>query len=106
MSDGPNAVYTLAEELPDHQTARGMEFRTLSVEDRKPLARILVIARSQAQSGDADWEDALFRRSMRRKKNRYFYQAARLSIDIQEATTIWWSVVHNDPSPAERVTLI
>lgn len=96
-------VEELAEELPEHQTSRGDEFRVIPIEDRYPLAARLVVARVQAEAGDDDdWEDHAFRAEMRKKKERYFYHAGELHIGIHEARSIWWSVVHDTPSAIER----
>lgn len=92
----------LAEELPDYQTSRGNEFRTVSVEDRMSLARVLVVARSQVNASNADWDDDDYRRSMRRVRNRYMHISGILDIRFEEAERIWWNYVYDDPSPHER----
>lgn len=96
------AVRELAEELPEHQTSRGMEFREISTEQRENLANVLVRARSQSNAENADWNDRAFRTEMRRKQNEYFYECGRLGIDMKEAHEIWWNVVHGDPAPVRR----
>lgn len=99
-------VLTLAEELPTHQTNRGAEFRTISIEERIPIARNLVTARSQAQSSNPDWTSDRFKNTLRRKKDQYMHVCGSLGVDIGEARHIWWSVVYNDPSPYEREKLV
>lgn len=101
-----SAIRDLAEELPEHQTSRGREFRTIPAEERDLLAKPLVMARSQAQATDADWDDQRFLSEIAKKKNMYFYNAGQLHLDVKEANHIWWSVVYDDPSPAERRDLI
>lgn len=86
-----DAVSRLAEELPDHQTSRGDEFRDLSMRDRERLARPLVLARNQAQTESG--ETTVYRRAMRQKRDRYFYIAGDLNIRMREAQTIWRGVV-------------
>lgn len=97
-----DAVRAVAEEMPDHQSSRGAEFRTLSVEDRLPMARQLVIARSQVNASNADWNCERYRYHMRQKKETYLYHAGRLGVDIEEADNIWWSIVHDNPAPVEK----
>lgn len=99
-------IQELAEELPEHQSPRGNEFRAIPVEDRKLLARPLVMARSQVESTNANWQDRQFRNEIIKKKNAYFYYAGQLHIDMDQANWIWWSVVYDNPSPAERRELI
>lgn len=101
-----HSVHELAEELPDHQSSRGAEFRQISVEERYPLAKELVIARSQTNASNADWDSDEYRREMRRRKNMYFQEAGRLGISFDEAENIWWSVVHGSPSPHRRNNVI
>lgn len=92
----------VAEEIPYHQTSRGREFNDIPPTDRIPLARQLIIARSQATASNGDWDSSEYRRSIMRTKVSYYYQAGRLGVDETEAETIWWSFVHDDPSPYEK----
>lgn len=87
-------VHELATELPDHQTSRGAEFRSIAVKDRYLLARQLVKARSQATATNADFSDERFMDQLRRKKETYMYFAGQLGIDHNEAQHIWGSVVN------------
>ena len=88
------AIRRMAEEMPDHQTSRGAEFRNISVEERYGMARALVIARSQANATNANWESRAFRYHMRRKKESYMYSAGRHGVDTKEARAIWNSIVY------------
>ena len=96
------AVEQMAQEMPEHQTSRGNEFREIPVEHRYPMAQKLVQGRSQASAENADWSYAMFRYHMRQKKELYFYYVGKLGIDFDEARAIWWSVVYDDPSAAEQ----
>jgi hypothetical protein len=98
------AVEAVAEELPEYQSSRGREFYGIPTEDRLTLAEAALLARCQAKASNADWSDTAYRKEMRHKKNRYFYHAGRLDIDVEEAERIWWGYVHENPSPHERRT--
>lgn len=102
--ENSQAVRELAEELPEYQTSRGMEFREIPPEQRENLANVLVRARSQANATHADWRDDSYRREMRRKQNEYYYEVGQLGIDMKEAYEIWWGVVHGDSAPIEQRT--
>jgi hypothetical protein len=95
-------IQEVAEQLPDHQTSRGAEFRAIPVEDRYPLARKLIAARSQVKASNADWDDPAYRSAIRSKKDGYMYRCGELHIDIEEAIHIWWSFVYGDISPADK----
>lgn len=100
-------IIELAEALPEHQTSRGAEFRTTDVEDRLPLARILFIARHQAQnSSETHGQLNNYTIHMVHSRSTFFHEAGRLDIDRQEAEAIWWSVVYDNPSPNERSCLV
>lgn len=94
-------IRRVAEEMPDHQSSRGSEFRGISIEQRIPMARYVVIARSQASSKDADWSDTSFRQQMSKKKARYFHEAGNLGVNFEEASNIWRRMVLGTPSPHE-----
>jgi len=89
-----STVHEVAQEMPEHQTSRGAEFRNLSVEDRYGMARQIVIGRSQANATNADFDNDTFRYHMRKKKEAYMYYAGRLGIDHDEARYIWRSIVY------------
>lgn len=97
-----DAVREAAEELPEHQTSRGNEFRAIPVEDRYTLAQWLVRSRGQVNASNASWDDKSFRRTLREKKNLYYYHAGRLGLSHRETRAVWWSFVHDDPVPAEK----
>lgn len=104
-----SAVHEVAEEMPEHQSSRGAEFRNLSVEDRYGMARAIVIARAQATASgkplggaEVKWKHERFRYHMRRKKETYMYHAGRLSVDAKEASAIWWSMVYDNPAPVDK----
>jgi hypothetical protein len=97
-------VEQVAELLPEYQSSRGAEFREIPIEDRLPLAEAALLARCQAKASNVDWSDTEYRKEMRHKKNRYFYHAGCLDIDVEEAERIWWGYVHENPSPHERRT--
>jgi len=112
-----NVVRQMCEEMVEHQTSRGNEFRTIEPSERIGMARALVIARAQAQNSgkplggpEAKWEHEPFRRAMRRKKESYMYHAGRLGVDTKEARAIWTSVVYegidNHPARRRRLGLI
>jgi hypothetical protein len=98
------AVRNVAEKMPEHQTSRGAEFRNISVEQRYGMSRALVIARSQVNASNADWDSTRYREHMRRKRELYLYRAGALGVDMNEATTIWWSIVYEgiDTHPARK----
>lgn len=95
-------VREVAEVLPEHQTNRGDEFRDLSTQQVIPMARAALIARCQVKASNADWDSNEFRREIRRKKELYFYHAGRLGISMEEANSMWWGYVHENPAPAEK----
>jgi hypothetical protein len=102
MSDvSGDAVEQMCHKMEEHQTSRGDEFRTIGYRDRRGMARNLVIARSQVEADNGDWESNSFRRAIRRCKEAYCYEAGSLGIDRKEAEAIWKNVVYenvpNDP---------
>lgn len=99
-----DAVSHLAEELPEYQSSRGDEFRELEPEDCTRLARMLVLSRSQVAADNADFDDHLFRRSLRDKKERYVYEAGRLGISMRETIIIWRNVVYGDSVPPSQMS--
>lgn len=101
-----NNIEQCAEELPDYQTSRGNEFRNISFEERLPLARRLVRARSQANASNRDFDDPAQRREMARKRGDFFYEAGALGIEHRQARSIWMNYVYSGAAPHERRELI
>jgi hypothetical protein len=101
-----DATLEIAREIPEHQTNRGSEFREISVQERKTMARLLNIARVQATASNADWDDRAFRRTMMRKRLDYMYECGQLGVDVTEARAIWWSVVYDGATPHQRRDLV
>lgn len=101
------AAFELAISLDDHQSSRGDEFRDASNSDRLRMARPLVRARSMVDnSGPESFEDVNYTKALVYHKMLYFYYASAAGVDFDEAKYIWWSVVHGDPSPHERRSLV
>lgn len=96
-----SAVRELATELEDHGTSRA-NFRSLSDSDRYRVARVLVIARSQVNATNADFDNDKFRWHMHRKKEEYFYVCGDVGVDWDEASYIWWSAVYGGVAPVDR----
>lgn len=96
-----SAVRELAAELEDHGTSRA-NFRSLSDSDRYRVARVLVIARSQVNATNADFDNSRFRWHMHRKKEEYLYVCGDVGISMEEARGIWWSVVYGGVAPVDR----
>ena len=86
---------SLGQELESHASSRA-DFRQLSAKQRTHIAKSLVIARSQVDTGNEN-EMRLID-----VKCGYFYKCGAYGLDLQEAQSIWWSVVYENPSPAER----
>jgi len=95
-----------AEEMPEHQSSRGNEFRELSTDETTLMARPLFLGKVQANAPSADWSNLVYRYHMRRKRERYMHAAGVLNVDRAEARTIWWSFVHDSPPAKERKRLI
>lgn len=103
MVTNSDTFLKVADSLEDHASSRA-NFDGLSENERKSVAQNLVIARSQAENTGGS--TAQYRHEMRKKKNLYFYKCGHVGIDTDEAKAMWWSVVHDNPSPHARRDLI
>ena len=91
------AIEELANELEERASSRA-NFNQLSGNERRNVARYLIIARSQARnSGNSDLTDA---------KVQFFYTCGEVGVPFNEARNLWWTVVHNNPAPYDREDLV
>lgn len=99
-------VTEIATTLESYGTPRA-DFRQLSAQDRRAIARQLVIASSQLVEPEAEqWDDPDYRASMRRVRQNYMYECGKSNVDRDEARYIWNNVLYPQCSPHERRHLI
>lgn len=103
MSD---EVTELATSLESYGTPRA-DFRGLSEQDRRAIAKQLVIASTQVVEPESyKWDDPDYRASMRRVRENYMYECGKSDLDRDETRHLWNNVLYPLCSPHERRHLI
>ena len=97
----------MSEPLESYGTNRA-DFRNIDKNQRTAIKNILTIARSQVDAPNApdNLNSGRYGRSLRKKKNRFFYLCGQAGISQSESQAIWWSFVYDDAPPIDRIKLV
>lgn len=98
-------VEEVADALEEHGSSRA-NFRDVSDNERRLIARQLILGRSQANASNADWDDMSFRSRMLETRVAYAYECGQAGMSPRESRYVWWNFVHDDPPPVSRDELI